>query len=137
MSEDYEHNWIITVDQGGKYDGGPFGFPYPNDAYEKAFRVLKYVFDSPGDRGSFAGHLLGKQQTQRQTPTIPNNSSPPPQRKILRRRVFSSNSEDGNTLSEYVYTVLHPLNVMSLIEITVKDSSKPPWTRSTGHSILC
>ena len=41
--EDYEHNWIITVDhiaQGGKYDGGPFGFPYPNDVCERASRVL-------------------------------------------------------------------------------------------------
>ena len=86
--EDYERNWIITVDhvaQGGKYDGGPFGFPYPNDAYERAFRVLKYVFDSLGDRGSFfAGLLLGKQQTKRQSPTVPSNSSPP-QCKILRR----------------------------------------------------
>ena len=85
--EDYEHNWIITVDhiaQGGKYDGGPFGFPYPNDAYERAFRVLKYVFDSLGDRGSFFAGLLGKQQTKRQSLTVPSNSSPP-QRKILRR----------------------------------------------------
>lgn len=42
--EDYERNWIITVNhiaQGGKYDGGLFSFPYPNDAYERAFRVLK------------------------------------------------------------------------------------------------
>ena len=86
--ENYEHNWIITVDhitQSGKYDGGPFGFPYPNDAYERAFRVLKYVFDSLGGRGSFfAGLLPGKQQTKRQSPTVPSNSSPP-QREILRR----------------------------------------------------
>ena len=86
--EDYERNWIITIDhvaQGGKYDGGPFGFPYPIDAYKRAFRVLKYVFDSLGDRGSFfAGLLLGKQQTKRQSLAVPSNSSPP-QRKILRR----------------------------------------------------
>ena len=45
MSEDYERNQIITVNhitQGG----GPF--PYPNDAYERAFRVLKHVFDPLG-----------------------------------------------------------------------------------------
>lgn len=107
--EDSERNWVIAVDHiahGGKYDGGPFGFPYPNDAYERAFRVLKYVFDSLRDRGSFFAGLLGKQQTKRQSPTVPSNSSPP-QRKILKQRVSSSNSKDGNTSSRYAYTVLH------------------------------
>lgn len=89
--------------QGGKYDGGLFDFPYTNDAYERAFRVLKYVFDSLADRDSFFAGLLDSRRAQRNAHTssiIPNDSSPSPQCKSLRQRMSSSNNYSHDTLSE-------------------------------------